>query len=79
MEEVANEEVVAFMLAIAFAHGVVDAWEDDEFEVLAGTDESIGNLHGAGWIDIVVEFTDDEHQRALELRGVVDIAALYVG
>ena len=42
MEEVADEEVVAFMLAIAFAHGVVDAWEDDEFEVLAGTDESIG-------------------------------------
>ena len=79
MEEVADEEVVAFVLAIAFAHGVVDAWEDDEFEVLAGTDESIGDLHGAGGIDIVVEFTDDEHQRALELRGVVDIAALYVG
>ena len=29
VEEVADEEVVAFVLAIAFAHGVVDAWADD--------------------------------------------------
>ena len=68
MEEVADEEVVAFVLAIAFAHGVVDAWEDDEFEVLAGTDESIGNLHGAGWIDIVVEFTYDEQGRLKKIE-----------
>lgn len=78
VEEVADEEVVAFVLAIAFAHGVMDARKDDEFEVLAGTDEGISDLHGAGRIDIVVKFTNDEHQRALELRSVVDIAALYV-
>ena len=73
MEEVANEEVVALVLAIAFAHGVVDAWEDDEFEVLAGTDEGIGNLHG----DLKIRFPlPDDQPFDIAVFGQVEVATV---
>ena len=45
-QQVFDEEVVALVLSIGFAHGVACAWEEDELEVFVGLDEGVNNLVG---------------------------------
>lgn len=60
-EEVLDEEVEALVLAVGLANGVVGTGDNDEFKRLVGLDEGVGDLHGAGRIDVVIQFTYNEH------------------
>ena len=60
-KQVAHEEVHALMVAESFAHSVAGARHDHELEVLACLLECCSHLHGGGGIDIVVQFSYDEH------------------
>ena len=77
-EEVLDEEVVALMFTVGFADGVMSARDDDELEGLIGLDEGVGNLHGAGRVNIIVELAHDEHEGALETIGILDVGAFDV-
>ena len=67
------------MLAVGFTNGVVGSGNDNEFEGLVGFDEGIGDLHGAGGVHIIIEFSDNEHQRTFEAVGIFDIRTFDVG
>ena len=77
-EKMLDEEVVALVFAIGFADGVVSAGDNDEFEGLVGFDEGVGDLHGARWINVVVQFAYDEHQGTFEAVGILDVGAFNI-
>lgn len=77
-EEVLDEEVVAFVLAVSLAYGVMGTRYYDKFEGFVGFDECVGDLHSAGGINIVVQLAYDEHQRTLETIGVFNVGTLYI-
>ena len=67
-KEMLDEEIVALVLAIGFTYGVMGTGYDNEFERLVGFDKCVGNLHGAGRVDIVIETV-----------GVLDVGTFDVG
>ena len=58
-QQVLHEEVVAFVLTVGFAHGVVGTGDEDELEVLVGFDERVDHLVGRGGVNVVVHFAND--------------------
>ena len=78
VEEMADEEVVALVLAVGFAHSVAGTGDDHEVEVLVGTCEGGRKLHGGRGIDIVVEFANDKHEGSCEAGSILDVGALDV-
>ena len=65
MKKIANEEIVSFVVPIAVTHRVMSTRKNNEFEIPVGLDESVDELHRAGWIHIVVHLTHHEHQRSI--------------
>ena len=78
-EEMLDKEIEALVLAIGFAYSVMGTWNDHEFEGLVGFDECIGNLHGAGGINVVIKLSHDEHQRTLKTIGIFNIGTFDIG
>lgn len=74
--QIADKEIETLALAKVLAHGVMDARKHNKFEIATRLDEGVDHLHGAGWIDIVIELTHHEHEWAAELMRIMDIAAL---
>ena len=73
LEEVLDEEVVALVLAEAFAHCVACAWEEDELEVFACALEGVNDLVRRRRVDVVVHLAYYEHELTFEVLGVLDV------
>jgi hypothetical protein len=52
--------------------------DDEQIEILVGLDERVDDLHRGGWVHVLVEFADDKHQIAGELRGVRHVGIIRV-
>ena len=74
MQKMLDKEIVAFMLTITLAHRVMNTREDYQFKIVGGTNECIYHLHGAGRIYVIVQLSNDKHQRSFQFRGMIDIA-----
>ena len=64
MQKIFDKEIVSFMLAISFTHSVVNTRKDYQFKVLISTNKCIYHLHRAGWINVIVQLSNDKHQRS---------------
>ena len=78
MKKILHEEVEAFVLAKIFTHSVMNSWEDNKLKVLSRLNECIDNLISARRVNVVVEFSDYEHQRSAQFMGIEDVAAFYI-
>ena len=72
-KEVLAEEVYALAMTMMPPASVAPVGNNDEFEVLVGTDEGIGEAHGGLGRDVAIQFSHDEEESALQSVSVVDI------
>ena len=77
-QQILHEEVVTLVLAIEFAHGMMGSRNHHEFEILVRLFQRIHYLISARRIYVVIHLAYHQHQRALQLVGVLHVAALYV-
>ena len=76
VEEVSLEEGEPLHGAVGrFGGAVPGPWDDHELVVLAGLHECGRELQRAGRIDVVVEFSHDQHQPASEAVGISHVGA----
>src|SRR4051812_33316380 len=70
-QEIAREEVHPAAASVGRLGGAVaGSGDDQQVEILVGLHERVGDLHRARGIDVSVEFADDEHELALQLRSM---------
>lgn len=75
----AAEERVASSFAVrGRADTVTSAGDIEQLEILVGSYQGIHDLHGRRWVDIGVEFTDDQLKFSLESMGVRYVRVRFV-
>src|SRR6266568_365561 len=77
-EQMAHEEIPEPPLAVGAARAVAAVRNYKQVEILVGPDEGIDETIGAFRWDVLVQFTDDQHQMALEFAGILDVGTLGV-
>lgn len=73
--EMTDKKVVTLVFSETLAHRMADTGYDNQFKILTGLYQRIDHLHRRRRVDIVVEFSDQQHQGASQQMGVLDIGA----
>ena len=77
-KEVFAEEILPPAIAVTSSASVASIGDNDQIEILVGTDEGIGQSQGRLGRDIAIEFSYNKEESPFQAVGVIDVGGFRV-